>query len=65
MYNYTDKVYTLHVPGKTLIENKYKNYALADDKVFNGSISPLIKCSHMLHVCALYVKIRLVGFNKL
>lgn len=42
MYNYTNKVYTctLHVPSETLIENKYKNYALADDKVFNGSVSP-------------------------
>lgn len=40
MYNYTNKVYTLHVPGETLIENKYKSYALADDKVFNGSVSP-------------------------
>lgn len=38
MYNYTNKVYTLHVPGDTLIENKYKSYALADDKVFNGSV---------------------------
>lgn len=37
MYNYTNKVYTLHVPGDTLIENTYKNYALADDKVFNGN----------------------------
>lgn len=40
MYNYTNKVYTLHVPGDTLFENKYKSYALADDKVFNGSVSP-------------------------
>lgn len=38
MYNYTNTVYTLHVPGDTLIENKYKSYALADDKVFNGSV---------------------------
>lgn len=29
----------MHVPGETLIENKYKSYALADDKVFNGSVS--------------------------
>lgn len=40
MYNYTNKVYTLHVPSETLIENKYKSYALADDKVFNGSVLP-------------------------
>lgn len=65
MYNYIDKVYILYVFGKILIENKYKNYVLVDDKVFNGSILLLIKCSYMLYVCVLYVKICLVGFNKL
>lgn len=38
MYNYIDKVYILYVFGKILIENKYKNYVLVDDKVFNGSV---------------------------
>lgn len=42
MYNYTEKVY-IHCTSLVkpyIIENKYKSYALADDKVFNGSVSP-------------------------